>query len=698
MLERFGFRPKARLLAQLGEQLIRNESVAVIELVKNSYDADASKVDIYLSVDPRDEYLSIEDNGTGMSKDVFVNNWLVPGTENKSKDFKDKKLTEKYKRLPIGEKGIGRFGVHKLGNKIEVVSKTSNAKECKLTIDWTELDDANFLEDFKVKIEESNVPQIFKGETTGTKIRISNLKKKWNKREIRELIRSINSLSSPFSKRTEFEVCFNVSDKSLKEDLYDWGDIKELAMFKFFAEIKGSQIEKFSYDFSPYEALDRVKSRSITETDKEVSKILKLFFKSKKEYRNIDLEKYDIGPVTLTGYIFDRDTYTLSLAKITDKKGFKEYLNKNSGIKIFRDDLRVYDYGEPGNDWLGLDLDRVNSPTKGLSNNLVIASVDLNRSDSEDLEEKTNREGFIENEAFFELREAVKYTLGIIQYLRYEDKRRLREVYQGIKSREPVLEPIRELKGLINKKIKLNKNKKEIMGLIDKVEKEYLEMKGVLLNTSASGLSLGIAIHEIEKIIAELVALVRTSKQDDHLDGLVMHLYNLVENYSDVIRTSGVKVVNLKDQIKTAMFNCHYRFEIHHVEVILSNSIENNNYTVKAPANMIISMLMNFFDNSIYWFHYGNVKKRKIFIDIERNDEMLSLSVLDNGPGFTIDPEDAKKVFVSGKSNGMGMGLHLANEIMKSIDGELIIDDFDFLSEEPRGFNRGALVSLVFKE
>jgi HSP90 family molecular chaperone len=121
------FRVRARLLEQLGEQLIKNAGIALIELVKNAYDADASNVSIIMNNidDPEKGQIIIEDNGCGMDMDIIKNVWLEAGT-----DFKSK-ITETpiYKRHPLGEKGIGRFAVHKLGNKIELVSKQSNKKK-----------------------------------------------------------------------------------------------------------------------------------------------------------------------------------------------------------------------------------------------------------------------------------------------------------------------------------------------------------------------------------------------------------------------------------------------------------------------------------------------------------------------------------------------------------------------------------------
>jgi signal transduction histidine kinase len=337
-------------------------------------------------------------------------------------------------------------------------------------------------------------------------------------------------------------------------------------------------------------------------------------------------------------------------------------------------------------------------PTKGLSNNLVICAIDIKRDQSPDLQEKTNREGFIENDAYYDFKGSISYSLGIIQSLRYADKVRLREIYSSSKSREPVLQPIKELKALITKKIKIEKSRKEIFTLVDKVENEYLEMKKILITSSSSGLSLGIAIHEIEKIISELVIVVKKSKSGDRVDKLVLHLFNLIDNYSNIIRGSKSKKINITKQIENAMFNCEYRFEVHNVTVSLSQALKKFKKDIFAPSNLVISTLMNIFDNSIYWLHYGNVQNKKIFLDIQITKSDIALSVLDNGPGFTVAVEDAKRVFFTGKSNGMGMGLHLASEVMASIGGELILNDFDYIENIPKGFQKGALVTLIFKK
>ena len=116
------FKPKAKLLLELGNHLIKDEGIALFELVKNSYDADATDAVIEMrNIDSVEKgEIVISDNGTGMSLDTVLGVWLEPGTDYRQKQVNSGLRTKKFKRIPLGEKGIGRFGAHKLGKKISV--------------------------------------------------------------------------------------------------------------------------------------------------------------------------------------------------------------------------------------------------------------------------------------------------------------------------------------------------------------------------------------------------------------------------------------------------------------------------------------------------------------------------------------------------------------------------------------------------
>ena len=137
MKESFSITP--RIIAHFGEDLIKNESIALLELVKNSYDACANICTIDFNTNNEQlESLTITDDGFGMNLNTIKTVWLVIGT-----DFKHKKLEPNCcGRFPLGEKGIGRLGVHKLGNKITLISKTESDKEVHLSINWATLNQA----------------------------------------------------------------------------------------------------------------------------------------------------------------------------------------------------------------------------------------------------------------------------------------------------------------------------------------------------------------------------------------------------------------------------------------------------------------------------------------------------------------------------------------------------------------------------
>jgi HSP90 family molecular chaperone len=146
------FRPRARILKLLGDQLIASPRLAVFELVKNAYDADADHVRVRLdNLGTPDAKISVSDNGEGMTEDVIRNAWLVPADDHKELTRAEGKRT-KRRRLPLGEKGLGRFAVHKLGDIVQLITKSKNQPEFVVRIDWRDLTAAKFLDEAKVRV------------------------------------------------------------------------------------------------------------------------------------------------------------------------------------------------------------------------------------------------------------------------------------------------------------------------------------------------------------------------------------------------------------------------------------------------------------------------------------------------------------------------------------------------------------------
>lgn len=704
------FKPRARLLLQLGDQLIKNESIALVELVKNSYDADSNLVNIYMdNVDNEDEgVIIIEDDGYGMSPDIVENVWLEPGSDFKTQKMLKREASPKYNRLPIGEKGIGRFGVHKLGNEIEMTTKAEGEKEVCVKINWDDFEKYRYLKDVPIFIETRPKPVIFKDGKTGTNIVISNLREKWTRGMARNVKRSISALASPFEKNDSFKPTFEVIDKPRWFDgLLKWDDVKHYSLFKFKVVMEETGISSFSYSFTPWETMSKLFPRNVDENNELVSNYRTLRFP--KNYGDkggnvIDLSSHKIGRVVFEGYIFDQDAFVLKLG-VTDKTGFKNYLKQNGGVRVFRDGLRVYDYGEPENDWLDLDHRRFQQPTKSVSNNNILASVSLDRDSSDGLVEKTNREGFVENEAYKAFKASMLHVIHLVETLRYPDKKKLKEVYGPTPKSSPVKSTLSQAKEYVNEKVREVKVRDRIIKYFNKIESDYNVLSENLLKAAGAGLSMSVVVHEVEKIIYEVNKVLKSEKGSERVIKLVEHLSSLIDGYAEVIRKSSKGNEDITRIIEQSLFNTEYRLESHGIELVKKYKNYRGTLKVNVAKNLLIGSLMNLVDNSIYWLDQKKIKsiekdedfEKKILIDLIEDDKFIYLLLCDNGTGFIVPTEDITEPFVSAKPGGMGLGLHIASEIMQAQKGLLFFPqkgDFKI----PQEFESGAQVVLAFKK
>lgn len=698
-----GFRPKARIILQLGDQLIRSESIAMLELIKNSYDACAKKVVIKMKNldDPESGAIIIEDDGYGMDYNLIRDVWLTPGTTHKKRQIESTDFISPCNRIPLGEKGIGRFGAHKLGEKIELISKKKESKEVHLKINWADFDNDDMLDKVPIDLLKRDSEE-FSGGKTGTKIVIRGLRNKWTRGGVRSLYRAINSLNSPFESGNTFRVEFKTDKPHWLEGLMSFNDIKDSALFNAEAILRENKIVKLDYEFKPWATLKGLTERKYSLTNTEMMQKEYDEKEGKKVMKDIDLSDHGIGEVKIKMLIFDLDTNILSFGGIGDKRGFKAYLKDNGGMRVYRDGVRVYDYGEPGNDWLNLDLERVNLPAARISNNIVIGAVSIDRLASKDLIEKTNREGFIENDAFRTFHSAIRFTLNRIVAQRNIDKEKIRSHFGKSKKKVPVVDNLAILKEKIESDLQEGQLKNDILDMISEIENDYKTISEVYIRSASAGLSLSIVIHEIEKIIQEMLYVVENNQKSDSdsekIKSLTWHMGKLIDGYSGLIRRRTRKETDLKQVVRQALWNIEFRLKAHEIEVIKAWSIEKDFATkVNCSENLIIGTIINIIDNSIWWLNYGKIQHKKIWTEI--TDELpgyCTIIIADNGPGFTIPTEEVIKPFISNKESGIGIGLHIAYEIMNSHNGELIFPESDQFTV-PEEFKSGALVALAFK-
>lgn len=698
------FNPNARLMIQLGEQLIRNEYVAMLELIKNAYDAYATEVVIEMTdlLYPDKGRIVIRDNGCGMDKEVVTSAWLNPGTDYKARQIRGKKRADfPGGRIPLGEKGIGRFAVQKMGEHVEVVTRKSGCQECVLNADWRKFDSAAALSKVPVEFSE-RAAEVFKGKQSGTVLTITKLRKgQWTDDVLRDLLRAITNMSSPFSKVQGFSVKLVMDGKqenlSIEEILAD-------SLYRFSCDIEGDSIVRFEYKFTPYSAMSSLKARTVTLKDLERHGLERMVYKRKKSGKNsdkqepekVDLSGYKVGKVRVDGHIFHREAKVLKLGTLAGA-GVRDFLKDNGGVRVYRDSVRVYDYGEPGNDWLGLEFRRINDPGVKLNSSLMLSAVNLDREESQDLVEKTNREGFVENDAFKTLTKAVLHVITVVEKYRDEDKEAVREFCGLGRKSESVLDILSDFQAVIEEKIADTKLRDECLVYIKKIDADYRQMQEILFTSAEAGLGLSFAIHEISKVLEEMKEFTKHEKVSEKILKGIRHLSELVEMYAILLRTSKQKVQDLRKLLHNATFYLQYRLKAHGITLVDKFSDYPEPAEVKCPDRFAISAVVNVMDNSIYWLERHEIPDKKIYVGLQDKGDVYRVIVADNGKGFNMSPEQMVKPFVTLKPGGMGLGLHIVSEVMGAQGGKLVFPE-DGKVNVPKDYRSGAVLALDFKK
>lgn len=691
-----------RVIAHLGEDLIKNESIALLELVKNSYDANSSvcKVDFHYRGNQLLR-ITISDDGVGMDKETIENVWLTIGTDNKKKQLE---LGE-GERLPLGEKGIGRLGVHKLGRVIQMQTKAKGHPLVEVSIDWRQLDYSKTIDDFKAVVEES--PSLFDDTDFqhGTKIIITDLKGTWDRRKIRQVYRDLTSLNSPFgSKNDSFRVEIS-TNTNVFDGLPSVEDILQVAMYHVSCTIDGDEISDFNYEFRPWPQLERIQGRKVNTLDDDDRQLLHRVEyvdergKAKTKTEPFSLSGYKIGPIRLEMAIFEKDASVFSMMNM-ERTALNSYLKENGGVRVYRDDVRVYNYGEKDNDWLSLDYRRILRAGGNIGNSFLLGAVSLERRNSRDLKEKTNREGFIENDAYYAFVDAVAYAIDISTRYRNYDKDRLISVYKEDKRVvEPVVSELETAMKLVERYIEDYHNREELMNCLVRVNHQYQEVRDVLLRSANAGLNLGVVVHEIDKQVSALQGFAERGMLDD-VQKIADRLEKTIGGYTVLLSNSTIRETSVSQIVSTVLETNQFRFQDHQIKVYSNRKkVDYTAYLSKAEA---IAALTNLIDNSIYWVSKSRVEGRIIYIYItDQIPGYITVAVCDNGSGFKIPPEMAIQPFVTGKplGTGMGLGLHITHEVMTAMKGQLVIfgkNEFDLPDKAKDLGADWAIVALCF--
>lgn len=718
-------RPYARLLTMLGDQLIKNEQIAVLELIKNAYDADADWV--LLSFENfnsdgssrTDSKIVIEDNGEGMTKDIIEKAWMSPATPNKFSNDGKVRLTKK-KRIVQGEKGIGRYAMLKLGHKIKMTTRPVNMSEEYSVL----LDFSSYGEDYVRSVEdgknmyldelafELNVSSpkefiersVFVGNhkfsepnnSHGTRLEITDLQGKWNNAKITSVAKGFIQFGDFFNEIikendiNDFRIGVYVNNEPMFLKSSNETTLANLIDSESVFQIKDGHYDSknsvFKYSQNGVEKVLDCNSSEIRGL-----KVFKnaFFDKDTKSYREIS----NFGDFDFDFYIFDFNAKLPSKYALVDEA---KKIIKQHRVYLLRDGVRVMPYGDPTDDWLQVDMGRGTiSAGAFFSNDQLVGRIQISKEKNPHLKDKTNREGLIEEDNytsdFIAVISSFLSYLRVVDYKRYLDDNKQKQTIEKA-NKQQVNNEFKKIKEYF-------KNDKQATKLIAQLETEY-NTEYRYLNERANrtealaavGLSVETASHDMmmlmNKGIDQLQALVsdsmygsiETSKLTDELQ----KLFGIFSFVKSQMKDMQLLFTSSKQRRRQLRINDY----VDKVLAIYKRTLRENSISCKVnkigPPLVakctdadILQVLINLLDNSVYWLIADKLFDRQIEITLDGNRCVMIFS--DNGPG--IKNEDIPYIFeafYSGKGEeGRGLGLYISRKLMERNEYSIELTDLD---------------------
>lgn len=697
------FSVDAGVIDRLGNELVSRQETAVSELVKNSYDADATCVKLtFINSNETGGTLVIEDSGVGMTKEQLINGFMrISSTDKVRHPYSDL-----YNRKRAGKKGIGRFAVQRLGRNLSIITKSINEDSAyKLSIDWDKYVGEKNLTDITNTIENINSDKTF-----GTTLRIENLRDKWTEAAIKRIYRYVSDIMQPFplSKNNNaegqdpgFKAVFYISDgfseRKIVDDkimIYDHA----VAVIDGFVDANhkaGYSVvsSKLGIDFSDDIGID---------PDNKYS----LFDKIK----NVKFRAYY--------YIYEGN-----LIPKMHLNAIRKLANVAGGIRLYRNGFRVLPYGEPGDDWLSLDMStRRRSILPTHTNISFFGFVEIDDS-SGDFEETSSREGLMNNDAMIQLQNftyrailnsvikiAEVRNIKLVSGQKKDEKGNWEKIDIRVKNIAHTLDELDKAlesgDGVVAKRQrrkKIAKLKKDL-GDIEKLQKQEisktLKERSMLRVLGSVGLTIGQFIHEIKYhfdnikddinvLIQDLQnnykALERLCILNDNFASFSSYM-SYFDNVISLNIVRELRPIELRTVVKPFIESMYSDAIKAGIELLPAEFIGYNLYTKPMHPSEWSSILFNFYTNSKKAIkRVGNTGQ--IHIECGATDKYIYLEFSDTGDG--ISPEDEDRIFdefytttsqnslesldYKNQIEGTGLGLKIVKDIILSYKGNIMV-------------------------
>ncbi|MEE3719690.1 ATP-binding protein [Tumidithrix elongata RA019] len=667
----FKFSPQ--ILARLGEELISSFEQSIIELVKNAYDADATECAITLN-NTRQVGGSIEisDNGVGMNADEIENRWFLIGKSQKNVNNR----TPKYDRIPAGSKGLGRLAALRQGARVYLASRPENelGTEYYFEIDWYALDNSDSVDTVEFKIEQRSTN---KGQ--GTDITIGNLHTILSDREVKKLARELILLSDPFGDPTGFTPTliapeFAELEERVSSAYFDAAD------YHLHASLDPNGKAEFS--------LRNPSGQILVAADAEA--IAKKYSKSR--YPNMRVE-FDFW-----AFVFERESFSTRRVTIEE---VKKWLDTMGNVSLYHRGLRVRPYGDPEDDWLEINKLRGRTPMTRPATSTSIGKIVV-----EDPEEmllpKTDRLGFVDNEAFTQLKTFATDALRWMADYREKEAAKLTELKRTVKkrqlsqnveiARENLTQAIRESVPVSVRPVVQDAYQK----LEVAVEQEYEAIREdiqLYRSLATVGTTSATFAHESGKrvtLLDKATSRIETQGKRAFPDQYERILAIPVESLRKALaaiknfvkfpvhllkrgkrRSEEINIHNVIEESVT-LFKPFLEVGSGITVEIQKNCQSSNIFGSVALLESILTNLLTNAGNAFFNTRGARLSNRKIIIRTENIGNRIAIRVMDNALGIKgVDVEDIWLPGITTNPDGTGLGLTIARDCAEDLGGEI---------------------------
>ena len=545
------FTISARTAKLIGMENFANAEGAIVELVKNAYDADAEICVVAADIRETKEEsrIFIIDNGTGMTEETILRHWMTIGTDDKLLNAR----TSGKRRVKSGAKGIGRFALNRLGMKAEMITFTKDAESQghKWFVDWSMFDKAEILSEITASVSDCNheearatfeeyglnklpiAKELDFDHFQGTALCISNLKDNWTTEELNSLLMNLEMLVPEHMKSLFSLYLYNLQDLSWSGEVtpteysdYDYkvaakfDGVRTIHVFLERNELNVSLLEtkyvsvfkRKSMQISPYRLEDfhaKTIEKSIEINEAVSSELLS-----------------NVGSFSFTFYFIkntisddrDRDGAKKYPYNQIDSAARKRWLEKFGGVRIFRDDFRVRPYGENGNDWLDLGRRQAQSPGGAgqklggyrIRPNQISGVVNISRLTNKAFEDKSSREGIQENDEFQVFKNLLIQIISVFEEDRNYVMYNLADQYRiehpvTIKARDIAKEAMSEKgDGQSEEALKLRTLAESYHSLEEELDAKEAEL-AMIRGLASMGISVATYTHELRSVMLRLI-------------------------------------------------------------------------------------------------------------------------------------------------------------------------------------------------